>query len=292
VLIGLGLCALLASERRWLKLAGAVGIVLVIVSVGQRACVELTRFANSSYYMDSADRFILSRVPPGREAILEEGFGSSMYAQAEQPLVYHLIDEMWPGRQSIVLGSNLGNAIEYLDFGPVFLPPGPEFDPDYRYVLTRLSGVANGRRTIARSGGVALQERTRTLDVVPYAGLATPLQRLDQDGSVWVQTQYPLKLLVVGSAGNRPVWARLRFWSLRPLTVPKQRGVRSLFSDGHTLVACLRATGTDPVRYATMGIDALLAPGKPPPGLFPPAMPLEGLKLTAMDAVRGSCSLS
>jgi hypothetical protein len=97
-------------------------------------------------------------------------------------------------------------------------------------------------------------------------------------------------MLVVGDDGNRPTWARLIFHSQRPLLVPRQSGVRSRIH-GHTLVACLRATGNEPVREARIGIDGQLAPGTPPPGLFPPPMPLEGLELTSMYAVAGHCTL-
>jgi len=292
VLVALGLCALLASSRQWIKIVGGLGVLLVAIAVGQRARVELTRFANSSYFMESADRSILAHLPKQPGPILEEGFGSSVYAQAEQPLVYQLINERAPGRQSVVLGSDLGNAIQYLDFGAVVLPPGPELDPNYRFVLTRLAGVATDRRLIARNGSLALEERIKPLDVVPYAGLGIPLERLDQSGAVFVQTtQSPLKLLVVGNNGARPVWARLTFASERPLTVPKQPGVRSRFLGGHTLIACLRATGREPFREAQIGIDAVLEPGTLPPGLFPPVMPLEGLQLTSMYAVSGHCTV-
>jgi hypothetical protein len=73
--------------------------------------------------------------------------------------------------------------------------------------------------------------------------------------------------------------------------VPKQPGVRSRFLGGHTLIACLRATGREPFREAQIGIDAVLEPGTLPPGLFPPVMPLEGLQLTSMYAVSGHCTV-
>jgi hypothetical protein len=289
ILISLGLCALLSSQQRWVRLAALAGVALVILTVGQRARIELIRFSDGSYFTDSADRALLAQLPkPG--SVLEEGFGSSIYAQAEQPLVYHMLTERAPGRGSIVLGSNLSQAIAYLDLGTVLLPPGSEFDPNYRYVLTRLAAVQSDRRVIRRLGAVALEERVKPLDVIPYAGVATPLERLNQSGTVWVQTQYPLQLLVVGDNGDRPTWARLTFWSQKPPTVPKQAGVRSNFSGGHTLVMCVRATGRQPVREAQVSIDAFLSPGRAP-GLFPPAMPLEGLKLTAMRAVTGRCTV-
>ena len=139
VLVALGVCALVASHSRWWQAAGAIGVLLVLVPVAQRARIELIRFANDSYFLDGANAALLSRVPSARGAIEEEGYGASLAAQAEQPLVYHLINERAPGRVSIVLGSDAGNAIQYLDFGPPRLPPGPEFDPRYRYVLTRLA---------------------------------------------------------------------------------------------------------------------------------------------------------
>jgi hypothetical protein len=290
VLVGLGLCALLASADRRVKLAGLTGLVLVVGSVGQRARVELKRFANASYFMDSVDRLLLSKLPTKTGPVFEEGFGASTYAQAEQTLVYHLLDERTGGRQTIVPGSNTGNAIQYLDFSRIELPPSPIFDPDYRYVFTRLSGVRTARRTLIRDGGVALQERVRPLDITPYGGLGTPLQRLDPSGDAWVQTEYPLQFLIAGHDGTGAVWARLTFRFVQPPTVPQQPGLRTRVS-GHTLRACVRATGSEPYRYTHIAMSAPLLPGTPPAGEFPPAMPFEDVQLISMYAVSGRCSL-
>lgn len=287
VLIGLGLCALTALPARWASVAAIGAAALIVAAVAQRTRIELIRFANASYFMDSADRTLLARVPRGSAAILEEGFGASLYAQAEQPLVYHLINERAPGRVSIVLGSDVGNAIQYLDFGNV-LRPGPEFNPAYRYVLTRLGTVATDRRVIARSGGIALEERVRPLDVTPYAGLALPLERVDGASLPWVQTESPLQMYVTGNDRGRRAWARLTFWAARPPLVPRQAGVTSRFV-GHTLTVCVPARGREPIRSATVRLTAPLYPGTPPKELFPPAMPLEGLGLTSMQAVT-SCA--
>ena len=174
VLIALGLVALLAGRARWSRIAGIIGILIVALPVAQRLRIELTRFSNGSYFMDTANRELLARLPPSTGAIQEEGYGASVAAQAEQPLVYDLINERAPGRASIILGSELGNAIQYLNFGPVRIPSGPEFKPDYRYVLTRLAGVSTDRRTIGRIGSIALQERVAPLDITPYAGAQRP----------------------------------------------------------------------------------------------------------------------
>ena len=169
------------------------------------------------------------------------------------------------------------------------IPSGPEFKPDYRYVLTRLAGVSTDRRTIARIGSIALQERVAPLDITPYAGLGVPLARLDPTGVAWVQTMYPLQFYIAGPTPG-PVWARLTFHATVPVSVPRQAGVKVRRSGG-TLVACVRATGTVPQRRVSLSMSAPLTPGPEPPETFPPAMPLQGVQLTSMRAVAGRCSV-
>jgi hypothetical protein len=270
--------------------AAIAGVVIVVASVGQRARIELTRFSHQSFFVDSADRKLLDSLPPGRGRVNIEGFGASIGAQAELPLMYHYVNYRAPGRVSIVAGSDVNNAIQYLDFGTVLIPPGPEFDPEYRYVLTRLSAVATDRRVISRESSAALEERVTPLDVTPYSGLSLPLSSLDSSGTAFVDTRTPLQMLVVGRDGGRPAWARLTFQASVPTSVPTQPGVRSS-SHGRTLTVCVRARGSEPLRTATVSLTAALQPGIPPNELFPPVMPLEGLELTAMRAVTGGCSV-
>jgi hypothetical protein len=290
VLIALGLNALLTMRGRKFMILGIAGVALVLAGVGQRTRIELKRFANVSYFLDTANRVMLSHLPKGGGAVAIEGYGASVFAQAEQPLVYHLVNERAPGRASIILGSALGNAIQYLDFNVVVQPPGPEFDPKYRYVLTRLAGVATARQMIARGGGIALQRRVAPLDVIPSAGLGVPYERVDRSGVPWVQATEPLQFEIAGRNGGRPVWARLSFRTSGPVSVPSQPGVRARLR-GRTLIACVRATGSEPVRQAALRIKATLYPGIPPRETFPPPMPLEGLALTAMRAVSDRCTV-
>lgn len=287
VLIALGLCALLAMPARWAKVAAIAGAVLVAGVVAQRARIELRRFSQASYFLDSADRSALARLPPGRGSVEVEGFAASTYAQAEQPLVYHLVNERSGGRASIILGSEVANALEYIDFG-VVEPPGAEFNPRYRYVLTRFGAVSTDRRVIARSGPVALEQRVQALDVTPYAGFAVPLERLDPTGVAWVQPQSPLKLYITGYDGGRPAWARLTFYAGSSIAVPRQPRVHARVT-GHVATACVRARGTAPIRTATIRIAAAVAPGVDPGEQFQPRMPLEGLALTGMRALVGRC---
>jgi hypothetical protein len=286
VLLALGLATMLAMPQRWARLLGIAGVALAVIAVSQRTRVELTRFSNGSYFLDSANRSALSHLPPSLKAIQLEGYGQTLSAQAEQPLVYNLVNEHARGHVSITLSSNQNNAIGYLDFG-IVKSPGPEFHPDYDYVLTRFASIKTDRRIIAHSGGIALEQRTQPLDVTPYSGLEAPLARLDSSGTAWVQPQLPLKLYVVGSTGGH-IWVRLTFRASEPMGVAPQNGVHAR-QQGNTMTACVPATGTPPIREASLQLVAQAMAGPSPPEEFPPPIPLESIALTAMRAVAGHC---
>jgi hypothetical protein len=288
VLVALGLATALAAPRRWTRALGIAGVALMVVAVGQRARVELTRFANGSYFLDSASRDVLARLPADAKAVQLEGFGQTTSGQAEQPLVYHLANEHARGRVSISLASNANNSIGYLDFG-VVKPPGPEFHVDYDYVLTRFAGIQTSRRVLARSGAIALEQRIQRLDVTPYSGLEAPLQRLDRSGTAWVQTGAPLQFHVVG-AGQSRAWARLVFRAHGPVSVTPQAGTRAR-QQGDTLVACVPATGSGPVRQAAIQLTASGGSSPPLAEEFPPPLPIENVALTSMRAVDSHCAL-
>ncbi len=288
VLLTLGLATALAMPRRWARVAGAVGAMLVVIVVGQRSRVELTRFSDGSYFLDSANRSLLTYLPRDVRALQLEGYSGSVAAQSEQPLVYYLADERLPRRVSISLGSDTNNAIEYLDFG-VIQSPGPAFRPDYNYVLTRLAGIRTDRRVVARSEGIALEERTQPVDVMIYSGVEVPLARLDRSGTAWVHPESPLQMYVVG-ASDAHLWVRLTFYAQQQISIPPQTGVSAL-QRGNTLVACVPTTGSAPVRDASLRLNVPAAGAPRPSERFPPAMPQEGVALTAMRAVEGRCTL-
>jgi hypothetical protein len=287
VLAALGLASLLATPSRWSRAIGVAGAVLVALAVGQRARVELQRFSNGSYFLDSADRSVLSHLPKSANAVLLEGFGETTSAQGEQPLVYHLANEYLPGRVSIVLGSDLYGGIEYLDFGHV-VSPGPEFNPHYEYVLTRLPGIETTRRVIARSGGIALERRTQPLDIMTYAGIVAPLERIDYTGTAWLQPEMPLEMYISGATPG-PVWARLKLVGSEPITVPPQAGVRTRYR-GDGVFVCVPASSRPPIRSASLRIAAAPLWGPIPHEPYPPPIPQEGVALAAMRAVVGHCT--
>jgi len=274
VLLAVGLWQSLRSPSRVWQVVGIGGVLLVVAAVGQRTRVELERFADRSFFFDSANRSALEELPRDGRPVHLEGYWASPSAQAEQPLTYHLATDRAPGRVSISLGTSYSNATQYLTLGPE-LAPGPEFRSDYRYLLTRFSGVATDRRVVARRGAVSLMERTRPLDVTPYTGLNINLARLDASGIPWVRPGAPLRLHVVGKSSARRVWARLTFRLPQALTLPAQRGVRARDRRG-TLTVCVRATGRAPIRDAALQL---------------PAPTVDVIRLTGMRAVTGRCEV-
>jgi hypothetical protein len=288
VLLALGLAAVLAMPQRWARALGLLGALLVLGAVAQRAHVELKRFSQGSYFLDSANRSVLAHLPAHANAVALEGYGQTLSAQAEQPLVYDLLNERARGRVSIVLGSDQNNGIEYLDFG-VIRSPGVEFDPDYDFVLTRFAGIETSRRVIARSGGIALEQRTQPLDVTPYAGLEAPLERLDTSGTAWVQPGQPIEFYVTGASTGQ-AWVRLTFSTNEPVTVAPQAGLRTS-AHGDTVIACVPSAGAAPIRHAEVLLSAPPEAVSPPAETFPPPVPMEGIALTSMHAMSGRCSV-
>lgn len=288
VLLALGLATLLAMPRRGMRMLGVAAAALVVLAVAQRTRVELTRFADSSYFLDSANRSVLADLPRNASAVQLEGFGQTLSARAEQPLVYYLADERLRGKVSILLGSNLNGAISYLDFG-IVKSPGAEFHPTYDYVLTRFASIETDRQLIARSGPIALERRTSQLDITSYSGLEAGLARLETSGIAWVQPGIPLQFYIVGTKGSR-VWAKLSFSSSGPVSIAPQAGIRQQ-QNGKTLVVCAPATGAPPTRSVSLQLTAPAIAGPVPSEEFSPPVPLEGIALTAMHAVVGSCAV-
>jgi hypothetical protein len=166
-------------------------------------------------------------------------------------------------------------------------PANPQLIPGYRYVLTRLAGVQTGRRVIARTGSLALEERSGPLDATVVSGLGLPLVRLDDQGLAWVEG--PLHLIVTGG-DSTPAWVALRFHYVVPVSVPRQPGVHARLLPGGTLAACVRTTGAAPIRKGTITLAFAPLPGVVPSEPFALSEPPQGVQLTAVRAV-SHCSL-
>jgi hypothetical protein len=284
-LLAVGIAALATAPNSWLRWIAIAVAIIAVVAVGERTRQERLRISAGAYFLDDGNRALLSHLPPHAGPVELEAYGQNPdgAAPGELALTYTLVSER--NHEQVSVPSEYDDYRGLLYFFGVD-PADSHFYPDYRYVLTRIAGVQTGRRVIARTGPLALQERTSPLDATAVSGLAVSPVRLDPQGLVWVEG--PLHMLVVGKSST-PAWVSLRFQTLVPVTVPKQPGVTAHIVPG-MITACVQATGIGPVRRATIQLNAPQLPGLIPTEPFALSEPPQGIQLTAMRAVE-HCSL-
>ena len=293
VLLALGVAALATARATGLRWMAAIVAVAAIAAVADQTHNERLLFADNSYFLEDANRALLSHLPAHAGPVSVEGFGNNpYYAIVELALVYTLASERNDGEVSVSNEDPSYEAFNALNGGVKPIndpgerhPVNSDLYPDYRYVLTRFGGMHTGRRTIARAGPLALEERVHPVDVMLVSGAATTLARLDRQGFASIVAT--LHLLALGG-GNAPVWILLRFQTLpeAQITVPLQSGVRTR-STSTTLTVCIRARGAAPVRRASLEFDGTLLQGTIPtePYAYPAPEPPRGIQLQAMYAV-------
>ena len=283
-LLALAVAALATAPTRWLRWTGVALAILALAAVGERTRQERLRVANEAYFLDAGDGALLTHLPSHGGAVDLEAYGENpTAAPGELPLVYLLASERHHKEVSLQNEYDDYSGLAYL--GPPN-PTDPQFNPNYRYVLTRIGGVQTDRRVIARTGPLALEERTSAIDATAVSGLAVPALRFDAQGLASVVA--PLHMLVAGG-GSSPAWIALRFQTFVPVTVPHQAGVTARVTPG-LVTACVRATGTAPIRRGTIELSAALLPGAVPSEQFALQEPPQGVQLVAMQAV-AHCSL-
>ncbi len=279
-LLAIGIAAIATRPGRWSRWMGAAIAVLLLAAVAQRTRIERVRFSDQGYFMEAANAALLQHLPQGKGSLDIEGYGQDPgKAPGEEEFVYLLGFERSHNHVSV--------PSEYTDYaGLAYLagakPTNPQFDPKYRYVLTRFGGLATGRRVIARSGSLALEERAGSLDATLVSGVAVPPVRLDAQGLAWVQG--PLHFIVTGAPAGT-AWVSLRFQASEPVSIPAQAGVQARILKGGAVVACAQAIGSSAIKRAAISLSFPLAPGATPNELFPIENPPQGLQLTAMRAV-------
>ena len=274
VLLALGVAALAAAPSRWLRLAGIAVAVAAVIAVGSQTRTERELFATDSYFLDRGNSTLLSHLPPHPGPVDLEGYGISVRgAVPELTLMYALVSE--DGYEVSV--PNEAPSFNHLKA----LGTANYIDPRYRYVLTRFGGIQTGRRVLARAGPLALEERVGPLDATLVSGALTSLVHLEAQGVA--QVVEALHMLVIGG-GAAPAWIWLRLQTIDPASAPSQPGVRARWT-AHTLTACVRATGTAPVRHATLQLAGHLLPGIVPAEPFAEREPPQGIQLVAMRAV-------
>jgi MFS family permease len=285
-LLVLGVAALASAPSRWLRWSAVALALVILIAVGERTRQERLRFAAGSYFLDSGNRALLTHLPPHAGTVDIEGYGEAPgKAPGEMLLVYYTVSEHNHGAVSVPSEYVNYNSLAYAGEAN---PTNPEFNPSYRYVLTRLGGVETGRRVLARAGSLALEERTGSLDATLVTGVAVPFARLNANGLAWVEE--PLHIIVVGGT-ERPAWVSLSFKAIVPVTVPAQPGVQAQIHPDGSISACVRATGSAPLRKGTIALSFPLVPGAIPAEPFALQEPPQGVQLVAMRAV-SSCSLA
>jgi hypothetical protein len=289
VAVALGVAGLFARGGRVGRVLGVLATLVVVVFVAARVNAERKLVLDTAYFLDSANRTVLTRLPPGDPTVQVEGYGANPHGPGEMPLVYDLVNERTHGHASIAIDS-----VDYSSFAYLGPPSQPRaLNPGYQYVLTRFGGIDAGRSVLARSGGIALERRSRPLDVTPTSGLGSPLARLDPGGDAWVQggaLPDGLGFDVVGGTAGSPAWLHLQFATEEAVAVLHERGVTSRVTPKEVSV-CVRMPGRPPVRHVSIGLSFTPIPGPLPHQLYTLPAPVEGVQLVGMTASTRRCVL-
>jgi hypothetical protein len=283
ILFSVGLAALAAAGRTAPRVAAVLIAAAALVVAGGNSFVMARRILEGGQIVPGSIRQSLAALS-GRHGVLYlEGAGTQFPdATLQMPAIYDLLNEATPNQMSMDLTNNDYRGPLYLGG---FVPNGPWFDPSYSWVFTLVPSIKTNRTPVARVGSIAIEHRTRPLDVTVVGGIATDPPARDPAGSAWVQGQ--LKLLVTG-ATDGPVWVRLALEGspVRPAGPPGARVVSS--QPGRTVV-CVPVSGSGPVRnsVASFGFDVKPWPAVPTKYALP--LPNHSLRLAGMWAVR-DCS--
>jgi hypothetical protein len=285
VIFAIGLAVLADAKSLGRRVAAiAIGVV-ALLSAAQQTRVEDRLLTQAAYYLEPSTRAVLGHIPHVRACALAiEGFEQTMKPWMELPLVYDAARETTGSPPSIVNQVTTSGSLDYI-LGPQ--PPGPQFDPHYRFVLTRLGAVQTPRRTVYRDGPVALQARVDPIDALVTGGVVVAFARSDPRGEAWIQG--PLSLLVSGARNGQRVWVDIN------TSVTSSATVRSvprseLRHRGATLNVCVPAPRTGASRLVTIDFAVALVPQPPPIGeQFGVAPPPRGLRLDSLRALSKRC---
>ncbi len=191
LLLLLAIVVALAAWTRGPARFAAPLAVLCLIGAGGAASASLTaRVVADGYALPTDALDAAARLGTLRGDVLLEGANGSYYAVHEFPALYAAV-AMSGRRISYVRGDDYHFG---LAFGPT-TKPAAEFTPSYRWVLSRFGAVGNGRRTLARYGPFAIQERTRPLDAVIVAGVVADRADRDPTGRAWIDGRLVVRLV-------------------------------------------------------------------------------------------------
>lgn len=271
LMIGLAVAVLFGTRTIWSRaIAGGI-VILVLLSTGRALYQEQVLFRTTAYALPASTKTLLNKLPKGATVDLE-AFNVGGMAPAEQFYTYQLASELTTGRVSLPADVADHDALAYVGTFPL---PGPQFRPNYQYVLTRAAAVKTSRNLIARAGALALEKRSKGLSVtLDYGMVGSPLVRDDPSGQVSVDPNLkePVQFVVAGGNSRTPAFVELRFRTPNSPVVATSTSTLKQAGGAGYLDVCVEATGKAPVRKA----DVRLTPGT-------------NVQLTSMHVKSGSC---
>ncbi len=291
-MFAIGVSLLAASGRAWSRGLAVAAAAIAVLAAAAQVGVGDEYVIQASFAFPPQARAVIARLPshPAPLSLAMEGFGQAYHAPLEDPAVYAAVRYATGVPPSLPTESDDFSGLAYFG-GPS--PAGAQFDPAYRYVLTRLAGVDSGRATLYRDGPVALQRRAAALDVLITGGVETASSRVDPRGRAWLQPQLPLALWISGTHTGEPVSVRI----LAAVTLPAREAVRVLNPHGvrtrrrgRRLSLCADTSGPGAFRRFGVAFSFLPLTQPPPRGqAYGTPPPPEGLRLLSVRAAARSC---
>jgi hypothetical protein len=184
------IAALAASTRRLGRIAAPLTMLCLLGAAGAASASLTSRVIEDGYALPTSALDAATRLRDLRGTVLLEGANGSYYAVHEFP-AFTYAAAMSGHRISFVRGDDF-------HFGLAFSPstaPDAEFTPSYHLVLSRFGAVATDRRTVARYGPFAVQERVRPLDTVIVAGVVAERADRDPSGRAWVDGRLVVRVM-------------------------------------------------------------------------------------------------
>ena len=251
IAVAVGIQALWDGPSLWWRVAAAVFAVGVLAVVGEKTTVGVRRAVNGAYMLPADLRKMQTALHRVDGPVYLEAIGQGYEAPIEFPATYEAANEATRQRLAVSMESNDYAGLAYVG---ATHSPGPEFTPDYRWVLTRAQGIVTARRRVARAGPFALERRIAPLDVAVTSGIALDTARDDPQGRAWVQG--PMTFWVSGRSA-RPIFMRLRLSGSGAISIGQPLGTKLLQRTRSSSVFCVPVppSGTPALHRVTVTLN-------------------------------------
>jgi hypothetical protein len=269
-IISLGVITL--AKKHALITGAIVGVAATFIAYS--AYNEQVGYSADTYFLPTSVRTVADHLPTDPGYVDIEAFDTGPRAPGEFPFVYYLLYEITHDHVSAPADVPSDPGLAYVFSHPLDGSAGEIFNPDYRYVLTRIPGVKTDRKTIASAPGIALEVRTSALDVTVDGGLANTLEPADNSNGL-AAVSGPVRFLVAGKSAVLPS-VRFTFAVPTAVAATDQASLEKVGRlSGTTLTGCMRSTavpGAPLIHSATVTV-----------------LPNVGIQLTSMRTSSRGC---